>query len=304
LLVSTSTGTIWVITNATASRWFDKKRGLALGIAGSGIGLGAIVMAPFATYLISNFGWRIAYLTIGIIVWLIVIPLSRLLKRGPNKIGALPDGIESSPGRISISETSEEYTTEHGGLSLQEACRTCSFWVFGSMWLLYAFCTFLILTHIVPYATDMGIPAMQAATILSLIGASSLAGRVLMGRVSDSIGRKKIAITCALFAGGAMVWLTWSQDLWMLYVFGVVYGFCNGGLDPSLASLIGDIFGMRSIGVIMGILEIAWGAGAAIGPAIGGFVFDVNESYSIAFIAGAFAMLLLALLTAVIRREN
>ena len=91
LLLAIGTGGLHVVRISTVSRWFDKKRGLALGIVVSGGGLGQVVMAPFATFLISNFDWRIAYIVIGLITWLIVIPLSRLLKNDQLEIGALPD---------------------------------------------------------------------------------------------------------------------------------------------------------------------------------------------------------------------
>lgn len=155
-----------------------------------------------------------------------------------------------------------------------------------------------------PHATDIGIPAMEAATVLSLIGASFIAGRLLMGRVSDSIGSKKTAITCALLVAIAMIWLIWSQDLLMFYIFRVVFGFSSGGLDTSLAALIGDIFGMHNIGIIMGTLQVTWGIGMIIGPAIGGVVFDVSNSYFMAFLAGALAMLAVSLLLALTRRET
>jgi len=304
LLLSTGGSAIYVVKMATVSRWFDKKRGLALGIAGSGSGLGTLVIAPFATYLISSFGWRMAYIVIGLIVWLIVIPLSRLLRKNPYEIGALPDGVKSGSGETGTEEPGREDGAQLAGFSLLEASRTRNFWFIGFIWLLFAFCYLLVLTHIVPHATDMGIPAMEAATVLSLIGGSNAAGRLLMGRVSDSIGRKATAITCALLVAGAMIWLIWSQDLWMLYLFGIVCGFSLGGLDPPVTALISETFGLRSIGIIMGTLNIAWGIGSAVGPFVGGLIFDVNESYSMAFLAGALAMVTVALLTALIGREK
>ncbi len=304
LLLSIGTGAIYIVTMATVSRWFDKKRGLALGIAGSGAGLGTVLIAPFATYLISSFGWRMAYIIIGLIAWLIVIPSSRLLKKDPYEIGALPDGKTSGSAKTGIEESNKEGSTELTGFSLKQASRTSNFWLFGPIWLLYSFCYLFVLTHIVPHVTDIGISAMEAAAVLSLIGGSNIAGRLLMGRVSDSTGRKTIAITCALLVAGAMIWLIWSQDLWMLYLFGVVFGFSIGGLDPSVTALVGDTFGLRNIGIIMGTLNVAWGIGSAIGPAMGGLVFDVNNNYTIAFLAGALAMLTAALLIALLRRET
>ena len=298
------TGATYIVVMSTTSRWFDKKRGLALGIVGSGTGLGTLLVAPFATYLISSLGWRVAYIIMGLIAWVVVIPLSRLLKKSPVEIEALPDGVKSDSGGRGIGESSRQSNTRSIELTLSQAFRTGNFWFLGAIWLLYAFCYLMLVTHLVPHATDIGIPVMEAAGILSLIGGSNVVGRLLMGRVSDSIGRKATAITCALLVVGAMILLIRSQDLWMLYLFGIVCGFSFGGLDPAITALIGDIFGLRSIGIIMGTLNVAWGIGSAIGPAAGGFVFDIRESYFVAFLAGALAMLLVAMLVALTRREG
>lgn len=304
LLLPLGTGATYMVIMATASRWFDKKRGLALGIASSGGGLGPLLMAPFATYLITNVGWRVAYIIVGLIAWLVMIPSSRLLRKDPSEIRALPDGTKSVSSETGMEEERREGDTQLTGFSLSQASKTGSFWLLGAIWLLYAFCYLLMITHIVPHATDIGIPAMEAATILSLIGGSNVAGRLLMGRVSDSMGRKATSIICAIVVAGAMIWLIWSRDLWMLYLFGVVCGFSFGGLDPCITALIGDTFGLRSIGVIMGTLSVAWGIGSAIGPAVGGFVFDASENYSTAFLMGAVAMLITALLIVLVRRES
>ncbi len=307
LLLSIGTGPAYIVIMATVSRWFDKKRGLALGIAGSGAGLAAVFIVPFATYLISSFNWRIAYIVMGLITWLIVIPLSRLVKKNPHEIGVLPDGVKLGVDKIETGRTEidgKQSNTQPTDSSLLQAARTRNFWFLAIIWLLYSFCLFLVFTHIVPHATDIGISAMKAATILSLIGGGNIAGRLLIGKVSDNIGRKSTAITCALLVAGAMIWLIWSQDLWMLYLFAIVFGFFFGGLDPIITALIGDTFGLRSIGVIMATLNVAFGIGAAGGPFAGGLIFDVSGSYSTAFLAGALAMLTVALFTALLKQET
>jgi len=290
-------GAVMTLIVSTVSRWFDKDRGLALGIAGSGVGLGPVAIAPLATHLISSFDWRTAYIILGLIAWLFIIPLSRLLKDNPGDAGAGPGGTGVVPPETGGG-------TRPAGFSLRGASRTRSFWLFGSIWFLNAFCYFLVLIHMVPHATDIGIPAMEAATVLSLIGASFIAGRLLMGKVSDSIGRKKTAITCALLAALAMIWLLWSGDLMMLYIFGAVFGFANGGLDPAIQVLVGDTYGMRSIGTIIGTLQVNWGIGVLVGPAVGGVVFDVSNSYFTAFLVGVLAMFAIALFVALTRRET
>ncbi|GAH27085.1 unnamed protein product [marine sediment metagenome] len=172
-----------------------------------------------------------------------------------------------------------------------------------SIWLFDGFNVFLVFTHLVPHATDIGFSAGEAATILSLMGGISIVGRVIMGRVSDSIGRKTTVIICSLLTAGATVWLIWAQDLWMLYLFALVFGFAEGGLVPSITALVSDIFGLRNIGKILGVQDIGFGIGAAIGPAIGGLIFDIRKDYSLAFLLGAGAILIATLFVALIRRE-
>jgi len=299
LLLAMGTGALFVVPMSTVSRWFDKKRGLALGMASSGVGLGPLVMAPFATYLIASFSWRVAYIVIGLIAWLIVIPLSRLLRGDPYEIGALPDGVKTLPEDTE----SEEGIIQPAHLSLPQALQTRSFWLVMFIWVLYASNIFLVFTHLVPHATDIGFSAMEAAAIVSLIGGAAVAGRVVLGTVSDRMGRKVTAIICALLQAGAMMWLLWANDLWMFYLFALVYGFAFGGMSPVMAALIGDTFGLGRIGAILGMLEVGFGIGAAIGSAVGGFIFDVSNSYFLAFLLGAAVMLVATLLIALIRRE-
>ncbi len=162
----------------------------------------------------------------------------------------------------------------------------------------------MVLTHIVPHATDMGIPTMKAATILSVIGAMSIPGSLLVGKIWDNSDRKAIAIICSLFLTGAMIWLIYSKALWMFYLFAFVFGFFYGGLSTSVTALIGDIFGQRSIGIIIGTLEVGWFLGASVGPFMGGLVYDINNNYSLAFSICVAAMVIATLLLALTKRET
>jgi OFA family oxalate/formate antiporter-like MFS transporter len=300
LLLSLGVSAIYVVLMTTVSRWFDKRRGLALGIASSGAGLGQVIMAPLATFLISSFDWRMAYLFIGLIAWSIVLPLSRLLKRDPYEIGALPDGLTLEPVQI-VSENNEIQSSD---LSLLKAVRTRSFWLALFSFLLFATNLFLILTHLVPHITDIGFSPVEAATVLSLMGGAAIAGRVLLGIASDRIGRKLVAVICALFHVGALLWLIWANSLWTLYLFALVYGFAWGGIGPCMAALIGDTFGVGRLGAILGMLDAGFSVGAGIGPVIGGLIFDINHSYIMAFIFEMAAMVVVTLLIVLVRRET
>jgi len=155
----------------------------------------------------------------------------------------------------------------------------------------------------VSYVTDAGISATKAALVLGFMSSISIPGRLLVGGVSDKIGRKVSAIICALLQIGAMIWLAWAKELWMFYLFAAVYGFAFGGFDIPITALIGDIFGLHSLGAIMGVLVVGWGIGAAIGPAVGGLIFDATESYFTAIIIGASAMMVATLFDALTKQE-
>jgi MFS transporter, OFA family, oxalate/formate antiporter len=303
-LLFSAIGANYTVLASTVSRWFDKNRGLALGLAGSGVGLGVVVIAPLATYLISDFGWRLAYIIIGSIIWLIVIPLSLTLKlKSVNSL--VRSAARTADSRtISVAKQADASKKYSEGTSLQEAIGTRNFWLMASAWFLHSFCYFLVLIHIVPHATDIGILPMEAATVLILLGAVFIAGRILMGRITDIIGSNKTAIICALIMALAMIWLILSKDLFMLYIFGAVFGFACGGLDTSIAALVGNTFGTGKIGTIMGTLQASWGLGMIIGPAVAGLIFDINSSYFLALVLGTAAMLMVPVLVALIRRDS
>ena len=305
LLLAVGTGAIYVVILSIALRWFSKKQGLAVGIASSGGGVGLIIMPPFVTYLIASFDWRTAFIILGLITLLIVLPLSRFLRRDPHTIGALPNGVKSTPtDEEGAQPKTRENSFQTDGLSLVQAIRTRSLWLFISTWLLWSFSMLLVSIHIVPHATDIGFSDAQAATILSLFGGSAIVGRVLLGILADRTGRKLTAVICFLFQAGALLWLLWAQELWMLYVFALVSGFITGGVVPIITTLVGDTFGLHRIGTILGVLEVGFAVGAALGPFIGGLIFDIKNSYSLSFIIVAVTMVVGTVCIGLVRRER
>ena len=302
LLLAIGTAGTVVALVPVVSRWFDKKRGVAIGIATSGTGLGTLVVAPVAAYLISNLGWRMSFIVLGLVAWLVVISLAMLLKRDPREIGDLPDGAKSSTdGAESIDR---EVDSQQLGFSIGQALRNRNFWLIFTSWLSLATCLSLIMTHVVPYATDLGFSTIQASTILSLIGGIQILARLSVGRISDIVGRKVPGITCALIATGALIWLIQSHNLWMFYLFAIVFGIAYGGIGVVNLALVSDLFGRRNLGTIMGALEVAFSTGSAIGAVLGGFIFDVTGSYTTAFIIGAATLLILALCIGSITRQE
>ncbi len=302
LLLSMGTAGGVLVPVSAVSRWFDKKRGVAIGITTAGIGLGTLVIVPFAAYLISNLDWRMSYIVLGLVAWLVVIPIAMLLRRDPSEIGTQPDGVELAASGTGL--VSRETSAQNTSFSLRQAFRTKSFWLILPSWLLFAFSLNLVVTHLVPYATDVGIPTLTASSVLSVVGGFQILSRLLVGRVSDRIGRKVPGVICATLGAAALLWLTQSHDLWMFYLFAIVFGLSWGGLSVANLTLVSDFFGGRNLGVIMGAVDIGFAAGSAIGPALGGYIFDVTSSYVIAFVIGAVAMLTTALLITFTKRER
>lgn len=300
LLLAMGTSAIYVTVMSTVSRWFEKKRGLALGIASIGAGMGPLVVAPFATYLISAFDWRTAFTILGIIALAVVIPFSRLLKRDPQEIGTLPDGASFSPN----ASLEQRPAAAADYLSPWQAFRTRSFWLVVGIFFLYAVTIFIILTHLVPHVTDLGFSAVEAATVFSVAGGATLVGRVLLGVAADRLGRKMAAMLCTLMHAGGMLWLLWAQEMWMFYLYALVFGLAWGGMGPVMAVIIGETFGLGRMGAILGILDAGFNIGAALGPVIGGVIFDVKGDYSLSFLLGVGLMLVTTVLIAFIRRET
>jgi predicted MFS family arabinose efflux permease len=247
-----------------------------------------MVIAPFAAFLITDLGWRTSYAVLGFVVWFITIPLSIILVSDPAEIHALPDGEASG---IDINMASEaNKPARQARLTPLQALKTRSFWFIYVVWLFMSTCLHLVWVHIVPHATDIGIDPIKAATIISIIGVSSVLSRVLTGRVLDIISGKVPGMIGALLLFIALASLVWVKGLWMLYLFALIFGIGWGVLSTVVVILITDNFGGPNLGLIMGTMQTAFALGAAIGPAMGGLVFDAQNSYIMAFLAASAIM--------------
>ena len=264
-----------VIALSTTARWFVRRRGMMTGIVKVGTGAGQLVMPIVASIIIAGSGWRTAYIVIGAIAMVLLISIGQLLRRDPARLGLLPDGNKhSQTAGLEPAET---------GLYLHEAVRTRQFWTICLAFLATMFCLLIIMVHIVPHATDIGIPSTTAAGILSAIGGISMTGRFVIGMAIDRIGNKSSMIICLILLILAFLWIQLAKELWMLYLFAVVYGFGHGGLLTVISPIVAEHFGLRSHGAIFGIVFFSTMVGGALGPVTAGYIFDITASYSLAF---------------------
>ncbi len=266
-----------IVVLSTLARWFVRKRGTITGIVKAGTGLGMVVIPLLASWIISSYGWRNSFLVLGIISLLFIVSCSQLLRRNPERMGQLPDGME----RMVVTR---ENSTEMG-LTLRQALGTVQFWALSAAYFTMVFSTQVVLVHIAPYAeVTLGASLTQAASVISVVGGASMAGRLVMGRASDIIGCKRALLICCAVFVLALAWLQVSREMWMLYLFAVVEGFCHGGFFTLSSPTIASLFGTSSHGVIFGANSFFGTLGGVAGPLLAGYIFDAVGSYQMAFL--------------------
>ncbi len=268
----------WVPAISTVSRWFTKKRGMALGIAQAGAGIGSFIMPPLSQFLILKFGWRVSYLILSGFLFVIGIPASRLMRPNPSKKGLYPDGMEDSI------ENKESANSMPGivDFSFRQALRTRQFWL---LFIMYATAALPIgmLVHLKAYMLEFGISEMTAATVIGIRSAAFVIGALVISRLSDRIGKKVPLFICFLVMTVTMLWLIRATQPWEFYLFSIISGFTWGSLTlfPAIAA---DWFGTKFHGSIYGAFEIGFGIAGGVAPLLAGYIFDTRGNYELAII--------------------
>ena len=281
-------GCSFVPALGAVQRWFTLRRGLATGMAVSGIGVGTFVMPLVASRLIATFGWRKADLVLGCLVGVVGIATSWMIENDPRDRGLAPDGGPAVPGAS---------TVQAAGDSVRGAITSRTFAALYAACLICALGLFVPFIHLVPYARTHGLTNSSAILLLGVIGVASIAGRCVVGAVADRLGRRPALATVLLGMGAAFaVWLC-STTLWPLVAFALVYGVFYGGFVALLPTVVMDDFGGRNVSGIMGILYTSVAFGTLIGPTAAGFVFDRTHSYTLPILGGVFANIIAAGIT-------
>ncbi len=261
-----------VITLSTVARWFVKRRGMMSGIVKVGTGAGQLVVPLIAAALIAAYGWRHAYTIIGATALVILVAAALVLLRDPQAKGQLPDGNSTAAGRSMLA------AAEHS-VSLKKAVRTGPFWILCMAEFTIFFCLLTMIVHIVPHATDLGLPPGIAAGVLATIGGVSMLGRISMGTANDKIGGKRSLTICFIILLGGLFWLQIASSAWMLFLFAAVYGFSHGGFFTVMSLMVAELFGTASHGLLFGLVLFSGTLGGTIGPVLAGRMFDVTGSY-------------------------
>jgi MFS family permease len=263
-----------VISLTTIARWFVRKRGVVTGIVKVGTGAGQMTIPFLASILITSYGWRYACILIGVVMLIILVAIAQLMRRDPGMMGLSPDGDETGPAN--------EPALAVEGLSLGEAIRTRQFWTICAADLTIVFCLMLVVVHIVPFTIDIEVSPTRAAGVLSTIGGVSMAGRFISGLAIDRVGSRRVMIFCLFLLIAGLLWLQLAKELWMIYLFAVIYGIAHGGFFTTLSPLVAEFFGIKSHGALFGITMFCGTFGGALGPFLAGYIFDVTGGYGLA----------------------
>jgi len=274
-----------VAATAVVSNWFKKRRGTAIGIMSTGIGVGGVVLAPLVGgYLIPNFGWRVSYLVLAALTWVLIIPLALLvIKTKPADMGLYPDG-SPAPEAIAVTEASP-LTTK--GITLQTALVTSCFWLIAVSFLTGLFSQVGVLQHQVPYLEDIGFPVTMAAGALGVVGLMSAIGKFGFGWLCDQIPAKyawSIGLGFQVVSIIILLSVQSTSPLAIIWLYAIMIGLGAGSWLPTMSMLVSTNFGLAAYGTIFGAVTLFENTGVATGPLMAGYMYDAMGNYYWAFI--------------------
>lgn len=290
LLAALGMSTAFIPCNATVVKWFQRKRGLALGLASSGSSCGILTCPPLAAALIARYGWRPVYLSCGVVILIVLNIVARFMVRSPELLGLAPDGdpLPATPANHTRAASSFPSpplasTSVLTGWTLQEAWTLVSFWLLAVVFVVMLLTVPVPFVHIVSFARDLGFSPAQGALAVSIMGLCAFIGSMSLGPLSDRIGRKQGLILSLAMQVVAFLLFGVAQSLTILYLGAAAFGFFYGSMATLFSALVGDFFGRRHAGSISGFLFAGSGMLGAWGPMIAGHLRDVTGSYHLAF---------------------
>lgn len=274
--VGLGVGFAYVPAIGAVQPWFARMRGLASGLAVSGIGVGTLVVPLIAVWLIERSGWRDTFALMAACSLVLGVTAALLLDNAPQRRGFAPD---NRP--ISASTSVSKSATAPGGASIRGALATRTFWLYYASILFCSLALFIPFVHLAPYARDHGLSERTGVLLMGLIGIGSIIGRFALAGFADRLGRRH-ALT-ALYVGMilSLCWWLGSSAVWSLALFAVAFGTFYGGFVALGPALIMDYFGAKNVSGLIGLVYTAAGFGTLFGPTLAGIAYDLKGSYSL-----------------------
>jgi MFS family permease len=270
---------------AQMSLWFRQRRGLASGLVLSGASMGTLILVPGVQYVVHDYGWRLAYTGLGLLVLGVLIPLTALWQRHhPADLGLYPDGASAPPPAV-VAPVAGPATTSW---TLRGAMRTRRFWYLFVMATCVGWLSNMVNVHQIAHMVSTGSPSLRAAEVVAMMGLMRAVGSTFWGGLADRFGREGIYTTgiCLCLSGLAcLASLSPVAPGWLLYGYAVTYGLGFGVHGAVESTATADLFHGPHLGAILGALELGWGLGGFLGSWFGGYWYDHWGSYH-----GAFAL--------------
>ncbi|MEM3737649.1 MAG: MFS transporter [Candidatus Bathyarchaeia archaeon] len=290
-IASLGVGAIFIPTSVTILRWFVRWKTMALGLYLAGVSAGALVMPVWLEYLIILSGWRLAFAIMGVTCWVVMAFGVKIFKDSPEVKG------------LRLHESAAGDVEKHSDWTISQVITSRGFRAIVSTYILFWLGAYIPLIHVVPFAVESSIPWEVGVAALSIIGAFSMAGRILMGAISDKVGKIPTLIMCLLLLSGSQLVLSFTPITSTLFIFSVAFGFAYGGCMPQFPAIVNDHFRTASIGVVFGLVEgLSFGVGGGIGPILGAYIFEALGSYQATFLVAASFSILSAILSLSLRR--
>jgi MFS family permease len=269
--------------------WFVRRRGLAMGIAFAGVGIGSIIMLPWVQTMIEHTGWRTACSAMGILVLVVLAPINLLLRKRPEELGLEPDGDASTSASVRPVSNIVDPAWAAIDWTLPRAIRTTRFWWLALGYFCGLYGWYAVQVHQTKYLLDIGFNPGVAAWALGMVSLLGIPGQILLGHLSDRVGREWIwTASCLGFAicFAALIALAHVPTLALLYVMVAAQGALGYGVTSIMGAVVLEIFEGKHYGSIFGTLMLAALAGGAAGPLVTGVLHDIYGDYSLAFMIG------------------
>jgi MFS family permease len=287
----------YVPCTATAVKWFRRRRGLAVGVAGGGASLGIAAIAPLSEALMARYGWRQTYLLFGVVVFVVINLLALFVVRDPEALGLQPDG-DATPAPLA--DTPPQAVGPERAWTLPEAIRTSAFWLLTGVMVGSVLMIPAVFVHLPQYASDLQLEVPRSRFVM-LVGLGALLGNLMLGWLADRLGRHWALESSLLLGALAVGGFTVARGSVALTVAAACYGVYYGTFASLFPAVMSDFFGRRHAGALTGFSFALGSITSALGPVLMGWVADATGRYVLAFLGGTVVNGLVVLLCALAR---
>lgn len=263
------------------ANWFDKRRGRAVGISMVGISFGGFLLAPFVGWISTNYGWKSAFLAIGLIVWAVALPVVQFIVKDKPEDGDRPqlEGAEQSPD---TNQPPEPFFSAGQGWTASAALKSRPFWCIFISFFLTPMAQMGVLQHQVPIIMASGMSEAMAAAILGLTAGVGGLGKLSFGRFSEIWPFRYVALLCFGLQALAVLALICVNSVATVWFYAVIFGFAMGGVVVLIPLVVGHYWGLTSYSVLLGVVWVANSLGGSAGTYLSGLIYDHSGSYQYA----------------------